>query len=236
VLDFDEVLARGASKPSSDQDEEGDPDRPTFSLITGRYRHAKRYGGELLYHPLSVHLFLAKIRLCTEKDRVPAPPLLSSAVVLRDQDRTIATLKDTAGVPFSLCATYQRLLLNRPLAKANFCNHELSVASKRVQGWIHLVSSNKDGAASRGAMMMTIELRMSEKHCLHKHVGKSRHCVDITVIFSALALEDSVIPSLQASSFNGRVDIFIGIFSLPFLKKNLHIYTAAYNEDKDSAE
>lgn len=160
--------------------------------------------------------FLAKIRLCTEKDRVPAPPLLSSAVVLRDQDRTIATLKDTAGVPFSLCATYQRLLLNRPHAKANFCNHELSVASKRVQGWIHLVSSNKDGAASRGAMMMTIELRMSEKHCLHKHVGKSRHCVDITVIFSALALEDSVIPSLQASMGEW---IFLSVYSACRFKK-----------------
>jgi hypothetical protein len=38
-------------------------------------------------------------------------------------DGTIATLQDTAaGVPFqvSLCATYQRLLLNRPLATANF--------------------------------------------------------------------------------------------------------------------
>ena len=51
VLDFEEVLARGPFKPSSDKDddiEEGDPDRPIFSLVTGKYRHAKRYGGELL--------------------------------------------------------------------------------------------------------------------------------------------------------------------------------------------
>ena len=51
VLDFEEVLARGPSKPSSDKNddiEEGDPDRPMFSLVTGKYRHAKRYGGELL--------------------------------------------------------------------------------------------------------------------------------------------------------------------------------------------
>jgi diphthamide biosynthesis protein 2 len=48
VLDFDEVIGRGPSKPSSDKDEEGDPDRPMFSLITGKFRHAKRYGGELL--------------------------------------------------------------------------------------------------------------------------------------------------------------------------------------------
>ena len=57
VLDFDEVLTRGASKPSSDQDEEGDPDRPMFSLLIGRYRHAKRYGGELLHHLLSALFF-----------------------------------------------------------------------------------------------------------------------------------------------------------------------------------
>ncbi len=56
VLNFDEVLARGTSKPSSDQDEDGDPDRPVFSLITGRYRHAKLYGGELfcLLSPISL--------------------------------------------------------------------------------------------------------------------------------------------------------------------------------------
>jgi hypothetical protein len=133
---------------------------------------------------LFLFFFQAEIRPRTENDRLPAPPLSSSALVLRDQDRTIATLKDTAGgVPFSLCATYQMLLLNPPLAKANFCNHELSVASKRVQGWIHLASSNKGGAVSRGVMMMTIELRMSEKHCLHKNVGRSRadSCVDVNL-------------------------------------------------------
>jgi hypothetical protein len=82
-----------------------------------------------------------------EVGRMPAPPPSSSALVLRDQDGTIATLKDSAaGVPLSLCSTYQRLLLNRPLAKANICNHERSVASKHVQGRILLVSSNKDRA------------------------------------------------------------------------------------------
>lgn len=46
-----------------------------------------------------------------ENDQVPAPPP-SSALVLRDQDGSIATLKDTAaGVPFSLHATYQRRFL-----------------------------------------------------------------------------------------------------------------------------
>ena len=62
-------------------------------------------------------------------------------------------------MPFSPCETYQRLLLNCPLEKAIFCNHERSVASKHVQDWIHLVSSNKDGVVSRGAMAMTIDRR-----------------------------------------------------------------------------
>jgi len=47
VLDFDQVLAREPPKHSPDgEDEDGDPDHPVFSLVTGKYRHAKRYGGE----------------------------------------------------------------------------------------------------------------------------------------------------------------------------------------------
>ena len=49
VLDFDEVLTRGAPKPSSSEDD--DADSPVFSLVTGKYRHAKRYGGERLSRP-----------------------------------------------------------------------------------------------------------------------------------------------------------------------------------------
>jgi len=48
MLDFDEVLTRGPLMTSPDDDEEADLDRPVFSLVTGRYRHAKRYGGESL--------------------------------------------------------------------------------------------------------------------------------------------------------------------------------------------
>lgn len=47
-------------------------------------------------------------RNTTENDGVSAPPPSSSAVVLRDQDGTVATLKDSAaGAPFFLCTTYQ---------------------------------------------------------------------------------------------------------------------------------
>lgn len=61
VLDFDEVLARGPPDPSPDEGEEDDPDRPVFSLVTGKYRHAKRYGGEL---PLHLGLFSFFFSLC----------------------------------------------------------------------------------------------------------------------------------------------------------------------------
>jgi diphthamide biosynthesis protein 2 len=47
VLDFDQVLAREPRQhPRDEGDEGGDLDRPVFSLVTGKYRHAKRYGGE----------------------------------------------------------------------------------------------------------------------------------------------------------------------------------------------
>jgi|SRR5712671_6783647 len=59
VLDFDEVLTRGSPRPSPDVEEgEDDPDRPIFSLVTGRYRHAKRYGGGSCS---DLNLFLAEI-------------------------------------------------------------------------------------------------------------------------------------------------------------------------------
>jgi hypothetical protein len=53
VLDFDQVLARESGQHSRDEgDEDGDPDQPVFSLVTGKYRHAKRYGGEWLLRTL----------------------------------------------------------------------------------------------------------------------------------------------------------------------------------------
>ncbi|KAG8695187.1 Diphthamide biosynthesis protein 2 [Ceratobasidium sp. 395] len=48
VLDFDRILkgreSQGAVIPEKELNSEDDPDRPAFSLITGTYRHAKRYG------------------------------------------------------------------------------------------------------------------------------------------------------------------------------------------------
>ncbi|CAE6512824.1 unnamed protein product [Rhizoctonia solani] len=45
VLDFDQMLSRQKADEddSSDRHSDDDPDRPSFSLVTGTYRHAKRY-------------------------------------------------------------------------------------------------------------------------------------------------------------------------------------------------
>ncbi|KAH9161619.1 diphthamide biosynthesis protein [Lactarius sanguifluus] len=89
VLDFDQVLAREQPKHSSDdEDEDGDPDRPAFSLVTGKYRHAKRYG---------------------EDDPTPAQESTSSALILRDQDGTVTTLRDSAAGEFLQSRTFRGL-------------------------------------------------------------------------------------------------------------------------------
>ncbi|KAG8742817.1 Diphthamide biosynthesis protein 2 [Ceratobasidium sp. 414] len=48
ILDFDQILKGGEGQEDITREQEADsgddPDRPAFSLITGTYRHAKRYG------------------------------------------------------------------------------------------------------------------------------------------------------------------------------------------------
>lgn len=88
VLDFEKLLSEHAGvqpeeaeKSDDDNEEENDPDRPVFSLIRGTYRHAKRYGGDSI----------AEIR--NTKDP-------SAAIVLRNQDRALSTLEDSAAGQF----------------------------------------------------------------------------------------------------------------------------------------
>lgn len=53
VLDFEELLAGAQEKTpelqkgktGSDEEEDEDEDRPVFSLVSGKYRQAKQYGG-----------------------------------------------------------------------------------------------------------------------------------------------------------------------------------------------
>ncbi|KAA1470859.1 diphthamide biosynthesis protein [Dentipellis sp. KUC8613] len=100
VLDFDKLLARGAGLDSNangsgngnedaDEDEDEDPDRPMFSLVTGTYRHAKRYGDP--------------------EDSTAAAVNGSMDVVLRNQDGTVATLKDSAAGAFLQSRTFRGL-------------------------------------------------------------------------------------------------------------------------------
>ncbi|KAI9461404.1 diphthamide biosynthesis protein [Russula earlei] len=88
VLNLEEVLTRRPPEPSLEEDEEEDLDRPVFSLVTGRYRQAKRYG---------------------ENDRTPVPTSSSSALILRDQDGTVTTLKDSAAGEFLQSRTFRGL-------------------------------------------------------------------------------------------------------------------------------
>jgi diphthamide biosynthesis protein 2 len=58
--------------------DESDNDQPVFSLITGTYRHAKRYGGKV-----------------EDKDRLVQG---TSALVLRNQDDQVARIDSAAGM------------------------------------------------------------------------------------------------------------------------------------------
>ncbi|KAH9942803.1 putative diphthamide synthesis protein-domain-containing protein [Amylocystis lapponica] len=95
VLDFDRLLAQHRSRPPANGavdaesgQEEGDPDQPVFSLVTGKYRHAKRYG---------------------EPSATDDGDSASSAVVLRNQDNAIAKLSDSAAGQFLQNRTFRGL-------------------------------------------------------------------------------------------------------------------------------
>ncbi|KAF8345163.1 putative diphthamide synthesis protein-domain-containing protein [Amanita rubescens] len=94
VLDFGQLLAeRDDEKPVADEDEENgveeDIDKPMFSLITGKYRHAKRYGDKI------------ESRITEGED--------SSAVILRNQEGRITRLEDSAAAQFLHSRTYRGL-------------------------------------------------------------------------------------------------------------------------------
>ncbi|KAF8057552.1 putative diphthamide synthesis protein-domain-containing protein [Lyophyllum atratum] len=102
VLDFERLLAEAprldsesaedqtAEADRADEDTDGDdPDRPVFSLITGTYRHAKRYGAGA--------------------DSQPVESASGSEVVLRNQDSAVATLTDSAAGMFLQARSYQGL-------------------------------------------------------------------------------------------------------------------------------
>ncbi|KAF8711987.1 hypothetical protein AX14_013182 [Amanita brunnescens Koide BX004] len=95
VLDFGQLLAehgkaQTTTEPEEDDEAEEDADKPMFSLMTGKYRHAKRYGDK--------HESTAAV----EGDD-------KSAVILRNQEGRMTRLEDSAAAQFLHSRTYRGL-------------------------------------------------------------------------------------------------------------------------------
>lgn len=90
VLDFEKLLASDSENDlgSATEDSGGDPDEPTFSLVTGKYRQAKRYG---------------------TGDRKASIEGTSAALTLRNQDGALTKLADSAAALFLHSRSYQGL-------------------------------------------------------------------------------------------------------------------------------
>ncbi|KAJ7021430.1 putative diphthamide synthesis protein-domain-containing protein [Mycena alexandri] len=111
VLDFERLLAESAAAadavpPNSasgenktgenaEDEDEDDPDQPVFSLITGKYRHAKRFGA-----PTPT--------LDSGSGKGKEPESSSSDVILRNQDTALA-LADNAAAQFFQDRTFRGL-------------------------------------------------------------------------------------------------------------------------------
>ncbi|KAG8759396.1 Diphthamide biosynthesis protein 2 [Ceratobasidium sp. 423] len=92
VLNFDRILSRQKADEDApnDQDSEEDPDRPSFSLVTGTYRHAKRYTD-----PRGID--------------VEGADLGSHAVALRNNEGVLSRAVATAGSEFLHGRSFQGL-------------------------------------------------------------------------------------------------------------------------------
>jgi len=90
VLDFEKLLAeqRDRGEGGSSGSEGEDADQPVFSLVTGKYRQAKRYGGT---------------------NGAAEAQTSDSAVILRNQANAVATLSDSAAGQFLQNRTYRGL-------------------------------------------------------------------------------------------------------------------------------
>ncbi|KAI0942716.1 hypothetical protein AcW1_003274 [Taiwanofungus camphoratus] len=89
VLDFDKLLAEHRNRP--EEENVKDLDQPEFSLVTGKYRHAKRYGDS------------------AASAAVNGDESSSAAVVLRNQANTVALLSDSAAGQFLQTRTFRGL-------------------------------------------------------------------------------------------------------------------------------
>lgn len=119
ILDFEKLLSdakvaaseEDGNGPTVKEDDEGsdsDPDRPVFSLVTGTYRHAKRYGGRST--DSNPYFSLLLTGLTGKHDAETEQSLVSdtSAMVIRNKHDQVAMLDSAAG-QFLQQRTYQGL-------------------------------------------------------------------------------------------------------------------------------
>ncbi|GAW10230.1 diphthamide biosynthesis protein [Lentinula edodes] len=95
ILDFEKLLAEYGQGDKTEiaegNDEDKDEDAPVFSLVTGKYRHAKQFG------PIS------------SETNSMASPSSSAALIQRNQDNALSLLSDSAAAQFLQSRTYQGL-------------------------------------------------------------------------------------------------------------------------------
>ncbi|KAF8757159.1 2-(3-amino-3-carboxypropyl)histidine synthase subunit 1 [Rhizoctonia solani] len=90
ILDFDRILSsRKVDAVPDERDSDEDPDRPSFSLVTGTYRHAKRY--------------------IDPKDAVAGADSGGQAVALRNNESALSQAIATAGSEFLHSRSFQGL-------------------------------------------------------------------------------------------------------------------------------
>ncbi|KAF8547442.1 diphthamide biosynthesis protein [Imleria badia] len=89
VLDFRRLLAEHDSPHDIANEEDRDPDQPTFSLVTGKYRHARRFGAAP-----------------EPSDGDTSSP---NTVVLRNQDGTMTVLPESAAALYLQSRSFRGL-------------------------------------------------------------------------------------------------------------------------------
>ncbi|KAI1789095.1 diphthamide biosynthesis protein [Ganoderma leucocontextum] len=95
VLDFEQLLREKKEGIDSEGLEDGSPgepedlDQPVFSLVSGKYRHVKRYGGT--------------------EEGASNGDVDSSALILRNQEDALSRMEDNAAAQFLHQRTYQGL-------------------------------------------------------------------------------------------------------------------------------
>ncbi|PIL34403.1 hypothetical protein GSI_03178 [Ganoderma sinense ZZ0214-1] len=117
VLDFEQLLkeqkeglSEGATKHEKGLGEPEDLDQPVFSLVSGKYRHAKRYGGEMTLLSISERRFRFWLTIASlypllrpffftiqgPEDMAPNGDSDSSALILRNQEDALSKMEDGA--------------------------------------------------------------------------------------------------------------------------------------------